>query len=81
MFKHFKLHIIEEIYNAKLRISISFDGWGLKRKRLSVVGVVVYFINNKYKVVTRLISLLLLPKHSKTGVGMYFFVSNYLCNN
>jgi hypothetical protein len=31
--------------------------------------------NDKYEAVTRLLGLPRLPKHSKTGVGMYLFVS------
>ncbi len=81
MFKHFELYVIKEIYNAKSRISISFNGQGSKRERLSVVRVVVHFINEKYEVVTRLIGLPLLPKYSKTGVSIYFFISNHLYND
>ena len=72
MFKHFEPQVIEEIRTAKSRISISFDGWGSKREKLSVVGVVVHFINNKDENVTRLIGLPELPGHGKTGVGMCF---------
>jgi hypothetical protein len=73
MFKHFKPEVIKEVYNIKLRILILFDGWGLKRERLSVVSVVVYFINDKYEAILRLIGLLMLPRHGKTGVGELFF--------
>jgi hypothetical protein len=73
MFKHFKPKVIKEVYNAKSRILISFNGWGLKRERLSVIGVVIHFINNKYKAISRLISLPTLPRHRKTGVSELFF--------
>ena len=73
MFKHFEPEVIEEVRNAKSRISISFDGWGSKRKRLSVIGIVIHFINDKYEVISRLISLLTLPGHGKTGISESFF--------
>jgi hypothetical protein len=73
LFKHFKPEVIKEVCNVKSRISILFNGWGLKRERLSVVGVIVHFINNKYKAVLRLIGLPELPGHRKTGVGELFF--------
>jgi hypothetical protein len=71
MFVYFKPKIIKEIRTAKLRITISFDGWGLKRKRLSVVGVVIHFINTKNQNVTHLIGLLTLPSYRKSSVSMY----------
>ncbi len=74
LFKHFEPTIIEEVKNARSRISISFDGWGSKREKISVLGVVVHFINEKYENVTRLIGLPELPGHEKTGVGMYLFI-------
>ena len=73
MFKHFEPEVIKEVRNAKSRISISFDGWGSKRERLSIVGVVVHFINDKYEAVSRLIGLPTLPGHGKTGVSESFF--------
>ena len=73
MFIHFEPKVVEEIQNAKSKISISFDGWGSKREKLSVVGVVVYFINDKYEAVSRLIGLPELPGHRKSGVGESFF--------
>jgi hypothetical protein len=74
MFAYFEPEVIEEIRNAKSRISISFDGWGSKHEKLSVVGVVVHFINERYENVTRLIGLPELPGHGKTGVGKYLYV-------
>jgi hypothetical protein len=65
--------VIKEVYNAKSRISILFNRWGLKRERLSVVGVIVHFINNKYEAVSRLIGLLKLLGYRKTSVGKSFF--------
>jgi len=69
LFNHFEPEIIEEIRTAKSRITISFDGWGSKHEKLSVLGVVVHFINARYESVTRLISLPELPSHGKTGVN------------
>jgi hypothetical protein len=58
-----------------------FNKWGLKYKRLSVVGVIIYFINNKYKAILCLISLSMLPGHGKTGVGkLFFYYFKYSCN-
>ena len=63
--------MIKEIRRAKSRITVTFDGWGSKREKISVLSVIVHFINDKYKAVTRLIRLLILPKHGKTGVGTH----------
>jgi hypothetical protein len=58
-----------------------FDGWGLKREKLSVVSVIVHFINNKYKAISRLISLPELLGHRKLGVGkLFFYYFKYSCN-
>jgi hypothetical protein len=57
MFIYFKPEIIKEIRCARSRITVSFDGWGLKREKISVLSVVVHFINANYKNVTRLIGL------------------------
>jgi hypothetical protein len=69
IFSHFEPQIIAEIRTAKSRISMSFDGWGSKHKKISVLRIVVYFINKQHKNVTRLIGLLELPKHKKAGVS------------
>jgi len=69
MFDDFEPQIIEELRTAKSRIHVSFDGWGSKHEKLSVVGVVVHFINSKGEAVTRLIGLAELPGHRKAGVG------------
>jgi hypothetical protein len=69
MFEHFKPYIIKEIANAWSRVSLSFNGWGLKHKKILVVGVVIYIINERYKNITRLIGLLELSRHRKKGVG------------
>jgi hypothetical protein len=69
MFSHFEPQIIAEIRTAKSRISVSFDGWGSKHEKISVLGIVVHFINKQRKNVTRLISLPELPKHKKAGVS------------
>jgi len=66
----FKPEIIGEIQAAKSYISISFDGWGSKKEKISLLGVVVHFTNSKCEAVTRLIGLPELPDHSKTGFGM-----------
>lgn len=70
-FEHFEPTIKEELKCAKSRISISFDGWGSKREKISVLGVVVHFINEFSIAVTRLIGLPELEGHAKTGVGMF----------
>jgi hypothetical protein len=75
MFVYFEPQVITEVTAAKSRISISFDGWGSKRENISVVGVVLHFINANYKQVTRLIGLPELPNHRKTGVGKYIISS------
>ena len=67
MFKYFKLELIEEITNARSKISISFNRQGSKREKISVIGVITHFINSKYEMYTRLLGLLDLPNHSKTS--------------
>lgn len=71
LFTYFEPQVIEEVRRAKSRITVTFDGWGSKREKISVLGVVVHFISDKYEAVTRLIGLPMLPKHGKTGVGIY----------
>ena len=70
LFAHFEPVIIREIANARSKISITFDGWGSKHEKLSVIGVVIHFINEYYENVICLISLLELPGHGKAGVSM-----------
>jgi hypothetical protein len=48
---------------------MSFDGWGSKHEKISVLGVVTHFINKKHKNVTRLLGLPKLSEHRKTGIG------------
>ena len=73
MFDYFEPKLIKEIAGAKSRISISFNGWGSKHEKISLVGVVVHFINSKYEMVTRLLSLLELLGYGKLGKGTYFY--------
>jgi hypothetical protein len=70
MYWHFEPRVIKEIRTAKSRINVSFDGWGSKHEKISVLGIVTYFINKRYENVTCLIGLPELPKHKKTGVDM-----------
>jgi len=77
MFEHFEPQVIHEVQNARSCISISFDGWGSKYKKISVIGVVIHFINDKYENVTRLIGLPELPGHGKAGVGKWSFLLIY----
>jgi hypothetical protein len=70
LYQHFEPYIIKEIRTAKSKISVSFDGWGTKREKLSVVGVVVHFVNAKYEIVSRLIGLPAPAAHGKRGVGL-----------
>jgi hypothetical protein len=46
MFEHFESDIIKEVAAARSAISVSFDGWGSKHEKISVVGVVIHFIND-----------------------------------
>ena len=41
-----------------------------KHEKISLLGVVIHFLNTKYECVIRLIGLLELLNHGKTGVGM-----------
>ena len=69
IFLHFELQIIKEIRNAKLHIFISFDGWGSKLEKLSVLSILAHFIWDKYEAVTCLIILPELPNRGKSGVS------------
>lgn len=71
MFTHFEPQLIAEVATAQSKMSITFDGWGSKREKISVVAVVLHFINGKGQLVTRLAGLPELPGHGKTGVGTY----------
>ena len=73
MFQYFEPIIQEEVRTAKSKIHVTFDGWGSKHENLSVLGVVLHFINAKGEAVMRLIGLLELPGHRKTSVGKSFF--------
>jgi hypothetical protein len=76
LFEHFEPIIIREIANARSKVSVTFNGWGSKHEKISVVGVVIHFINEDYENVTRLIGLPELPGHGKAGVGtLPYFVS------
>jgi hypothetical protein len=50
-----------------------FNRWGLKCKKLSVISVIMHFINNKYKAILCLIGLPKLLRHRKLGIGKLFF--------
>ncbi len=69
LFEHFEPVVVREIANARSKTSITFDGWGSKHEKISVVRVVVHFINKHYENVTRLIGLPELPGHRKAGVS------------
>jgi hypothetical protein len=69
---YFELTIKEEIKQVRLKILISFDGWGLKHKKISLVGVVAYFIDFKGHAVSRLLGMPELPGHSKARKSTYF---------
>ena len=68
MFKYFEPKVIREIKLTRSAINISFDRKRSRREKISVVGIVIHFINYNYKAITRLITLPSLPKHSKTRV-------------
>ena len=74
MFYHFEPEIKEEIKTAKSRIHCTFDGWGSKHEKISVLGVVIHMVNCKGENVTRLIGLPELPNHRKRGVGKSRFL-------
>ena len=69
LFAHFEPVIIREIANARSKISITFDSWGLKYEKLSVIGVVIHFINEYYKNVTYLIGLPELLDYRKASIS------------
>lgn len=77
MFAYFEPQLIAEVLSAQSRISITFDGWGSKREKISVVAVVLHFINGKGHLVTRLAGLPELPGHGKTGIGTYKLSTGY----
>ncbi len=76
MHRYFEPTIIEEIQTARSKISISFDGWGSKREKISLVGVVAHFIDSKGRGVSRLLGMPELPGHGKAGKGTYFTTKN-----
>ena len=45
MFEYFEPEIQEEIKTAKSKIHVSFDGWRSKHEKLSVVNIIIHFIN------------------------------------
>jgi hypothetical protein len=70
MYTYFEPVVIEELKQARSKISISFDGWGSKHEKISLVGVVTHFINSKGHAVSRLIGMPELPGHGKSGKGI-----------
>ena len=77
MHSYFEPTIIQEIREARSKISISFDGWGSKHEKISLVGVVAHFVNSKGLVVNRLIGMPELPGHGKSGKGTYLLLENH----
>ncbi len=71
MHTYFEPEIIKEIRTAKSYIYVLFDGWGSKCEKISILGVVVHFLNAKYENVTRLIGLPELLNHRKARVSKY----------
>ena len=76
MFLSFEPYLIEEIKNARSRIYITFNSWGSKHKKLSILGIVIHFINTQGKAITRLLGLLELPGHRKKGTGKWYFLTS-----
>jgi hypothetical protein len=74
MFYHFEPEIKEEIKIAKSRIHYTFDSWGSKHEKISVLGVVIHMVNCKGENVTRLIGLPELPNYRKRSVGKSRFL-------
>ena len=71
MFNYFEPAIIQDVAEAQSRISVSFDGWGSRREKISVVAIVLHYVNKRGQIVTVLAGLPELPGHGKSGVGMY----------
>jgi hypothetical protein len=74
MFYHFESEIKEEIKTAKSRIYCTFDGWGSKHEKISILGIVIHIVNCKGENVIRLIGLPELPNHRKRGIGKSRFL-------
>jgi hypothetical protein len=74
IFYYFKPEIKEEIKTAKSRIHYTFNGWGSKHEKISVLGVIIHMVNYKGENVTRLIRLPELPNYRKRGVGKSRFL-------
>jgi hypothetical protein len=52
----------------------------LKHKKLSIISVIIHFINNKYKAILYLIGLLTLLKRRKLNISkllFYYFKYSY----
>lgn len=69
MFQYFEPQIIADVAEAQSKISLSFDGWGSKREKISVVALVLHYVNKRGEVVIVLAGLLELLGHRKSGVG------------
>jgi hypothetical protein len=69
LFAHFEPVIIYEIANARSKVSVTFNNWGSKYEKLSVIRVVIYFINEYYENIICLIGLPELPGHGKAGIS------------
>jgi hypothetical protein len=74
MFYHFESEIKEEIKTAKSRIYYTFNGWGSKYKKISILSIVIYIVNCKGENVIRLIGLPELSNHRKRSISKSRFL-------
>ena len=50
---------------------MSFNKQGFKYKKISILNIIIYFINRNYKNIIRFINLLKLFEYKKTGINKY----------
>jgi hypothetical protein len=74
MFYYFKPEIKEEIKTVKSRIYCTFNSWGSKYKKISILGVIIYIVNCKGENIIRLIRLPELPNYRKCGISKSRFL-------
>jgi hypothetical protein len=73
MFYYFESEIKKEIRITKLQIYYTFNSWGLKYEKISIISIIIYIINYKGENIIYLIGLPELSNYRKCNISKFFF--------
>ncbi|KAM0706152.1 hypothetical protein Q7P35_006701 [Cladosporium inversicolor] len=79
-FTKYRPKIIESIVKAKGKVTISFDGWRANNDVLDLLGVVVYYLRDDYKLYNVVLALCdTLGRHTGANIADHLFdvLKNY----